>query len=89
MLEVSAKPAKVRDTILTKVQLEKHNINVLLDLDLWEIKFPKIQPIVMIKLMRKCSKTICVVFCRVGPDRKFFYQWERKLRKLIEYKFNA
>ena len=42
MLFVNAKPAEVRDTILTKVQREKHNINVSLDLDLWEIKFPKI-----------------------------------------------
>ena len=87
MLFVNAKPAEVRDTILTKVQREKHNINVSLDLDLWEIKFPKIQPIVMIKLMRKSKETICVDFCRVGPDRKFFYYWERKLGKLIKRKF--
>lgn len=42
----------------------------------------------MIKLMResKEKETICVDFCRVGSDRKFFYDWERKLRKAIKKK---
>ena len=85
MLFVYAGAEWVRDSILTEVQLEKHNTKVKYDSKAWVICFPEDDPIVQIQLMRDLDRgLICVDFCRVGPDREYFLKWEEALRQCIQ-----
>ena len=85
MLFVYAGAEWVRDSILTEVQLEKHNTKVKYDSKAWVICFPEDDPIVQIQLMRDLDRgLICVDFCRVGPDREYFLKWEEALRQRIK-----
>jgi hypothetical protein len=85
MVFVNAKAEDVRDSILTEVQLEKHdNIEVDFDSQAWVICFPKDSPVVHVKMRRVDQEEICVDFCRVGSDYTYFEKWQEILIQVIE-----